>query len=573
MKVNKANSTAGRVKNTKSGGAQNGKPEEAKSDKVSLSYYPQGPDILPRSTVEFDGPLKAGPADDRLRVSVPRHFPTAQPDENGNFNYTGDDPNFDSVNTYAVARQTLEMAEKYTARKIPWSFTKSLDREEMIIHPHAGNNTANAFYSREGGSINFFNYTDEGRNVHRTGIHSDVVSHEVGHAVLDAIRPTYITSFSVPSGGYHESFGDMVSMLRALHEPEVLNALKAETKGDLGQSNIATRLAEEFGQSLVGKPFLRDAVNDHKYADQHFLSYTGNPEDGPNGFGTEPHAYANLFTGAFYDLFQKVYDKASADPDLTFHQAVAQARDTMGHLLFRATELAPVGNPAYPEMAMAFLQADIIDNGGENAGEIAEVFAQRNILHPETTEALVASTMGEVPYVKLRKSATEEKGADKFLEDKREKLGLPAGQEFEFVNAYKNDRGETYINYATKRLGKLDDPDFGTNEGSRFEGTGGLTLLFDESGKLKAKTYDPVTDREMNNIKDFIRERSLAGQFVAYDGSMAGHNHVDKCDDGCGHNHSQSLMFTINNDGNGPVLGKAPIVFCDAGQGWNTHQH
>ena len=156
MKVNKPNSTAARVKNTKSGGAQNGKPEEVKSDKVSLTYYPQGPDLLPRSTVEFDGPLRAGPADDRLRVSVPRHFPTAQADENGNFHYTGDDPNFDSVNTYAVARQTLEMAEKYTSRKIPWSFTESLDRDEMIIHPHAGNNTANAFYSRDGGSINFF---------------------------------------------------------------------------------------------------------------------------------------------------------------------------------------------------------------------------------------------------------------------------------------------------------------------------------------------------------------------------------------------------------------------------------
>lgn len=571
MKIDKPNSTAGRVKNTKSGGAQNGKPEEVKSDKVSLTYYPQGPDLLARSTVEFDGPLRAGPADDRLRVSVPRHFPTAQADESGNFHYTGDDPNFDSVNTYAVARQTLEMAEKYTARKIPWSFTESLDREEMIIHPHAGNNTANAFYSRDGGSINFFSYTDEGRNVHRTGIHSDVVSHEVGHAVLDALRPTYITSFSVPSGGYHESFGDMVAMLRALHEPEVLNALKQETKGDLSKSNIATKLAEEFGMSLVGKPYLRDAVNEHKFADQHFLSYTGKPEDGANGFGTEPHAYANLFTGAFYDLFQKVYDKASADPDATFHQAVAQARDTMGHLLFRATELAPVGNPAYPEMAMAFLQADIIDNGGENAGEIAEVFAQRNILHPETTEQLVANAMGEVPYVRLRKSATEEKGALKFLEDKREKLELPKGQEFDFVNAYKNDRGETYINYATKRLGKLDDPDFGTNEGARFEGTGGLTLLFDESGKLMSKTFDPVTDREMSNIKNFIRERSLAGQFVAYDGNMAGHNHVDKCDDGCNHSHSRSLLFTVNNDGNGPVLGKAPIVFCDGGAGEHHH--
>jgi fungalysin metallopeptidase (M36) len=573
VKINSANSNAGRVKKKPGGDTKKAKSDAEKNDKVSLTYYPQGPSILPKSTVEFQGTIQAGPTDERLRVSVPRHFPTAQPDQNGNFHYSGDDPNFDSVNTYAVARQTLEIAEKYTSRKIPWAFTQELDRDEMIIHPHAGNNTANAFYSRQGGSINFFNYTDKDRSVHRTGIHSDVVSHEVGHAVLDAIRPTYITSFSVPSGGYHESFGDMLSMLRALHEPAVVDHLKKETKGDLGKSNIATKLAEEFGQSLVGKPYLRDAINDHKFADQHFLTYTGKKEDGANAFGTEPHAYANLFTGAFYDLFQKVYEKAAENPDATFHQAVAEARDTMGHLLFRATELAPMGNPAYPEMAMAFLQADLMDNQGANAQEIGEVFAQRQILHPETAQELVATATEEVPYVRLRKAALEEKGALKFLDDKREKLGLPKDQEFEFVNAYKNDKDETYLNFSTKRLGKLDDPDFGTNEGSRFEGLGGLTLLFDEKGKLKAKNFDPVTDREMSNIKNFVRERSLAGQFVAFDGNMAGHNHVTPCEDDCGHDHSHSLMYTVNNGSNGPVLGKAPVVFCSAGQEWNTHDH
>lgn len=569
MKVNNANSAQGRVKKTKTGGAKNVKQEEVKQDKVSLTYYPQGPDLLSRSTVEFDGPLKAGPADDRLRVSVPRSFPIAEPDSNGNFHYAADDPNFDSVNTYAVARQTLEIAEKYSGRKIPWSFTESLDRPEMIIHPHAGKNTANAFYSRDGGSINFFSYLDEGRNVHRTGIHSDVVSHELGHAVLDAIRPTYITSFSVPSGGYHESFGDMLAMLRALHEPDVLDHLKKETKGDLAQSNIATKLAEEFGQSLVGTPYLRDAVNNHKFADQHFLTYTGNKEDGANSFGTEPHAYANLFTGAFYDLFQKVYEKAAEDPDLTFHQAVAQARDTMGNLLFRATELAPVGNPAYPEMAMAFLQADILDNGGENSSEIAEVFAQRNILHKETAGELIANALDDVPKVRLRKAAMEKAGALDFLADKREQLELPEGEEFEFVSAYKNDRGEAYLNFSSKRLGKLDDPDFGINEGSRYEGLGGLTLLFDKSGKLAAKNYDPITDREMSDIKNFIRERSMAGQFAAYDGNMMGRNHVSSCEDECDHNHSHSLLYTVNNDGQGTVLGKAPIVFCQPVPDWN----
>ena len=118
MKINSANSNAGRVQKKNPGG-DNKKPEQGKSDKVSLTYYPQGPDLLPRSTVEFEGTVAPGPADSRLRVSVPRHFPIAQPDQNGNFHYTGDDPNFDSVNTYAVARQTLEIAEKYTIQ-VSW---------------------------------------------------------------------------------------------------------------------------------------------------------------------------------------------------------------------------------------------------------------------------------------------------------------------------------------------------------------------------------------------------------------------------------------------------------------------
>ncbi len=532
---------------------------EGPSDKISISYLPQSPGILPDSTKAFDGDIKAGPSDSRLRVSVPRHFPTAEPDANGNFHFTQDDPKFDAANTYAVARQTLEISQKYAGREIPWSFTESLDREEMLIHPHAGANTANAFYSSDAGSVNFFSYQDGDRNIRRTGMQPDVIAHEVGHAVLDAIRPSYIRAFNVPSGGYHESFGDMLSFIRALHEPDVVDQLKAETKGDLGKSNIASRLAEELGQTLIGTPSLRDAINDHKFADQHFLSYTGNKKDGANSFGTEPHAYANLFTGAFYDAFQATYEQAAADPDLTFHQAIAKARDTMGHLLFRATELAPMGNPAYPEMAQAFIQADMLDNEGANTENLVKVFTKRKILssrHLEETSAKLA----DVPKVRLRKAAMKEKGAIEFLADKREALGLPEGVDFEFENAFKNDKGETYLNFTTSKLGELDDPDFGTNEGSRFKALGGLTLLFDAKGKLMANNYDAVTDREMGNIKDHIRERAMANQFIAFNGNNAGHQHAH--DGECNHGHNQSLMFTVTTDGSGPVLGKAPVVYC-----------
>ncbi len=500
------------------------KPElSTDHDKVSLSYLPQCPGVMPESVKEFDGKIAAGPTDSRLKVSVPRSFPTAAPDKNGNFLYTPDDPNFDSVNTFAVARQTLEIAQKYSDREIPWSFSKDLGRDQMLIHPHAGKGTANAFYSSEAGSVNFFSYTGEDRNIYRTGLQSDVIAHEVGHAVLDALRPNYIRSFSVPSGGYHESFGDMLSFLRALHEPEVVDQLKAETKGDLSRSNVASRLAEQLGQTLVGTPSLRDAINDHKFADQHFLTYLGDQKrDGANSFGTEPHAYANLFTGAFYDIFQAVYEKAAADPDVTFHQAIASARDTVGGLLFRATEIGPVGNPAYPEMAQAFIQADMIDNGGENISEIASVFAERNILNQRQLEQ-VSANISEVPNIRLRKAALKEEGALEFLTEKAEALGLAKDVEYTFDNAYQNRKGETYLNFSSKRIGDLDDPDFGINEGSRYEGIGGLTLLFDKSGKLMAKTLDEITDREMSDIKNFIRESSHAEQFVSYSGSSSSH--------------------------------------------------
>lgn len=544
--------------------AKDAKADQApvETDKVSLSYFPQSQGVMQDSVKEFHEKITAGPTDDRLRVSVPRNFPTATPDADGNFIYSPDDPNFDSVNTFAVARQTLDIAQKYSDREIPWGFSQELGRNQMIIHPHAGKDTANAFYSSESGSVNFFSYSGEDRNIYRTGLQPDVIAHETGHAVLDAIRPTYIRSFSVPSGGFHESFGDMLSFLRALHEPEVVDQLKVETKGDMSQSNVASRLAEQLGQTLIGTPSLRDAINDHKFADQHFLTYLGDKKkDGANSFGTEPHAYANLFTGAFYDIFQAVYEKAAADPDVTFHQAIEKARDTMGHLLFRATEIGPIGSPAYPDMAKAFMQADVIDNGGENLDEIASVFAERKILSERQLEE-AAVQISDVPNVRLRKAAMEKEGAQQFLADKSEALGLPKDVKFDFQNAYKNKKGETYINFTTKRLGELDDPDFGLNEGSRYEGLGGLTLLFDEKGKLLAKNYDPITDREMNDIKDYIRERSIAEQFVAFSG-VEGQHHSDAHDHSdCNHINNPKLMFTVRNDGQGPILSKAPVVFC-----------
>ncbi len=521
---------------------------EAPKETVSFSYLPQDEALTAPEQGQIDGKVEAGPTGPRIKVSVPRNFPQAAPDASGNFSYEIDDPKFDSANSYYITNQTLNMAQEYAGRELPWSFTESLGREQILIHPHAGSGVVNAFYSSDAGSVNYFNYTTEDRSVHRTGIMPDVVAHETGHAILDAIRPTYIQSLAVPAGGYHESFGDMVSMLRALHEPTVLAELKAESKGDLGSSNIVTRLAEQLGVDAYGTPYLRDAVNEHKYADQHFLPYT-DPSMHGNGFGTEPHAYATLFTGAFYDLFNGVYNAVSADPDLSFSDSVAAARDAVGQLLFRATELAPIGNPAYPEMAEAFLQADAIDNDGALRPFIEEAFRGRNILTDKNVENFDAK-MASVPNVKLRKSALEATGAMDFLADKREALNLPEGVSFEFNKSYKNDKGETFLTYTTTRQGDLDDSDFGTNEGSKYEGVGGLVLAFDDKGKMFANNYDEVSDREMNDIKDQVRSLSLAGNLIMGEGDA--HNHGAR----------EAIHVQTVNTASGPVLRKSGVLYC-----------
>jgi hypothetical protein len=531
--------------------------EPAPTESVTISYLPQDTGMIPVQQGKVDEPLQAGPSGPRLRVSVPRNFPQAAPDKDGNFLFKPDDPNFDSVNTYFVAHQTLKVAEQYAGREIPWSFSQELGREQMLIHPHAGAGVVNAYYTSEGGSINFFSYKNDDKDVHRTGLQSDVVAHEAGHAILDALRPTYIRTLAVPAGGFHESFGDMIAMLRALHEPSIIAALKQETSGDLSRSNVVSRVAEQLGQDAFGTNYLRDAVNDHKFADQHFLPYIDrehrNAEGKPDGnsFGTEPHAYATLFTGAFYDLFGALYENAAQDPDVSFSDAVASARDQAGQLLFRAIELSPVGNPAYPEMAEAFLQADAIDNNGALRPFIEAAFRDRNIINDENIANLEARIQ-EMPKVKLPAEATEEKGALAFLKDKREALGLPSGVDFKFESTYTNKAGETFLTFSTKREGMLDDPDFGTNEGAKFEGVGGLVLGFDAKNKLFVKNYDEITDREMSDIKNHVRSLAISGNLIS--GAVDGHQHDPKA--------REKVHVVLVNDGNGPVLRKAPVLFC-----------
>jgi hypothetical protein len=533
------------------------------SKKIKVSFQPQDTGMLPVENVDVDAnKLGDGLVGPRVRISEPGDFPTPHADENGNYIYTPDDPRFDATEAYVASTRALAMAEKYLGRKLPWGFADSLGRNQLIIHPHAGTNNPNAFYSSEAGSLNFFSFTDPTTGqILRTGNSGDIVSHETGHALLDAIRHTYISSMGVAAAGFHESFGDMTAMLNALQNDSVIDALQQQTQGDLSKPNLVADSAEMLGQALGrmdGDPearSLRSAQNNFKYADQHFYPYIDRKN--PNqGMGQEPHAYSNLFTGTFYDVFKGLYQEAAAqNPSNTFKDSIVSARDTAGKLLFRAMEFAPVGDPTYKDIALAFLKADDVDNGGKNRELLEQVFQHRQILTPQDVTTFDAQQKA-LPALSLEpKAFASDESAMKFLDAHRAELGVPKDVPLEFIESHTNKRGETFAEFAYNQDVDLVGSDFGTLEGSKVQANGGLLLAFDKDGKLMADNFDQVTRRDEEDIKDHLKVAIENHALGMAGGPLASKDQVVAAD---GTPYLQIVQTNVNGTS---VIQRSPVIW------------
>src|SRR5438876_9146901 len=159
----------------------------------------------------------------------------------------------------------------------------------------------NAFYDRQG--LKFFHGSAAGRTVF-SGESPDVVCHELGHAVLDSLKPQLFDAASIEVAAFHESFGDMSALLSALQLPSVREGVLAETGGVLHRASRLSRLAEQLGwairqsvPSAVEADCLRNAVNTFFYRDPDTLPTTAPA----TSLSSEPHSFSRVFTGAFFE--------------------------------------------------------------------------------------------------------------------------------------------------------------------------------------------------------------------------------------------------------------------------------
>jgi hypothetical protein len=170
------------------------------------------------------------------------------------------DPGFRAQMTYAVCSSVYASFRSALGRSVAWGFDTSPDSTEplkLTIRPAAFDGQ-NAYYEKQDGTLNFGYYkADKAKTIGNnypggefyTCLSHDIVAHEVTHALLDGLR----ANFTIPCGpdvlAFHEAFADLVAIFQRFSYQEVLHAAIREAGPKLGQSEMLTNIAEQFGQN------------------------------------------------------------------------------------------------------------------------------------------------------------------------------------------------------------------------------------------------------------------------------------------------------------------------------------
>jgi hypothetical protein len=251
----------------------------------------------------------------------------------------------------------------------------------------------NAYYSRDEDQkgLSFFHDTINGQTIY-SGESPDVVCHELGHAILDTIRPDLYDAASDEIAAFHESFADISSLLADLQIKSLREAVLVETNGDLHRSSRLSRLAEQLGWAIrqvspdrAGPDCLRNAVNSFCYQDP-----TALPLYGPNAMLTsEPHSFSRVFTGGFFEALASMI---TLQPLVPTESDLLQASRDAGKLLIAALLVTPAASDFYSQVAAHMLEADRLQFEGKYSTVLKSAFVRRGILSLEAT-ALISSRL------------------------------------------------------------------------------------------------------------------------------------------------------------------------------------
>ncbi len=244
--------------------------------------------------------------------------------------------------------------------------------KQLALLPNAGTDL-NAYYNRA--SISFFETTVAGKLV-LSGASQDVVAHETGHAILDALRPDLWNAAIMEVSAFHEGFGDCIAVLAALADKDTRVAvLKGDAK--LAKPNFVEATAEALSAAIgtvygatnnASQP--RHALNDYRWTFP-----TSLPDDGaPGTLINEMHSLGQLLSGCYYRLIQGVFARTAGG-----EAGLWQAAKVATWLLTAATLRAPVKSRFFQSVGRTMLVVDQAAYKGVNGPAIRAAYAHHGI--------------------------------------------------------------------------------------------------------------------------------------------------------------------------------------------------
>jgi len=306
----------------------------------------------------------------------------------------------------------------------------------------------NAYYDRA--SFSFF-HRAIGGTTYFSGASTDVVAHEIGHGLLDAIRPDLWDAPYLETGAFHEAFGDCIAILTALNDRDTRKKLLAVTT-TLRKKNFVESTAENLSEGI------RRLVPDHNAAEPRHawnafefqIPETLPLDGGPGELINEVHSFGMLFSGCFYDLIAAIFASHTPKTEANLLASVKAA----GSLLVKGASTAVITPRFFQSVGRAMVLADEEENDGEHRDRIRAAFERHNLmlganalLAPTTVLSGVAPGRGRVRAL-----------AAAVRKDLRERLGAARDERVSVEPAELAGRRFTRVTHAQQvALGSLHD--------------------------------------------------------------------------------------------------------------------
>jgi hypothetical protein len=299
----------------------------------------------------------AGPRDDDIEVVVELNeknkdelaTEVVQP-VNGDFlvDFEKNPLAFDMVNVYAIVRMVVDMYMRDLQKpmwKWQWDLATAngVKNTPLKIICHAGE-MPNATYVRGKKCLKFYYITDEASGVRTFLCRSlDIVAHEAGHAVLDALKPTLYAVKDGQAGALHEAFGDLTALFAILDQLDMCEDIVAETKCDLRQARYLSAIGEQFGEAMKGNQAAAPEP-DAEHGDTIGMRNMNNRIVGSE-CQNEVHALADIFTGYIFDILIAIFEW-ERDP---VNMSDAETLHRVGRIVRRMVLLALATTNATPD--------------------------------------------------------------------------------------------------------------------------------------------------------------------------------------------------------------------------------